>query len=63
VFKNYKMENDPWLYTVGNRYFYATGFNMVRLLDKLNIDYKRRLFNEGNLSLEVLLMTTQKNSG
>jgi hypothetical protein len=63
VFKNYKMENDPWLYTVGNRYFYATGFNMVRLLDKLNIDYKRRLFNEGNLSLEVLLMTTKKNNG
>ncbi|MFM9909108.1 MAG: hypothetical protein ACKVOW_07165 [Chitinophagaceae bacterium] len=55
VFKNYKMENDPWLYTVGKRYFYATGFNMVRLLDKLNIEYKTILFNEENLSLEQIL--------
>lgn len=61
VFKNYKMENDPWLYTVGKRYFYATGFNMVRLLDKLNIEYKQRLFSEGKLSLEQMLMTNQQN--
>jgi hypothetical protein len=60
VFKNYTMENDPWLYTPGNRYFYATGFNMVRLLDKLNIEYKQQLFNEGGLSLEQVLMTNQQ---
>lgn len=59
IFKNYKIENDPWLYTPGKRYFYATGFNMVRLLDKLKIDYKSRLFKEGSLSLEQILMKTQ----
>lgn len=56
VFKNYKIQNDPWLYKVGKRYFYSTGFNMVRLLDKLKINYRDRLFKEGNLTLEELLL-------
>ena len=60
VFKDYKMENDPWLFTPGKRYFYATGFNIVRLLDKMNIDYKSRLFKEGNLSLEEILETNYR---
>lgn len=60
VFKNYKMDNDPWLFTPGKRYFYATGFNLVRLLDKLNIDYKSRLFKEGTLSLDEILETNYK---
>jgi hypothetical protein len=64
VFKNYKMANDPWLFTPGKRYFYATGFNIVRLLDKLKIDYKSRLFKEGNLSLdEILKMSYNKKNG
>jgi len=64
VFKNYKMENDPWLFTPGKRYFYATGFNLVRLLDKLNIDYKSRLFKEGSLSLdEILEMNYKRKNG
>lgn len=60
VFKNYKMENDPWLFTPGKRYFYATGFNLVRLLDKLHVDYKSRLFKEANLSLEQIVATNYK---
>lgn len=60
VFKNYKIENDPWLFTPGKRYFYATGFNIVRLLDKLKIDYKTRLFKEGNLSLDEILEKNYK---
>ena len=57
-FKNYKIENDQWLYlTSKTTYFYATGFNMARLLDKLKIEYKSRLFNESGLSLEQLLKT------
>jgi hypothetical protein len=60
VFKNYKMEKDPWLFTPSKRYFYATGFNIVRLLDKLNINYKSRLFKEGTLSLDEILETNYK---
>jgi hypothetical protein len=60
VFKNYEMENDSWLFTPGKRYFYATGFNLVRLLDKLKVDYKSRLFKEGNLSLDEILKTNYK---
>jgi hypothetical protein len=60
IFKNYKIDNDPWLYTPGKRYFYATGFNIVRLLNKLNINYKSRLFKDGNLSLDEILETNYK---
>ena len=62
IFQNYKIENDPWLYTAGKRYFYATGFNIVRLLDKLKIDYKSRLFKEGSLSLDEILEKNYKKS-
>jgi hypothetical protein len=55
-YKNYKIENDPWLFmTSKTSYFYAVGFNLARLLDKLKIDYKSRLFNKGDLTLEDLL--------
>jgi len=55
-FNKYTIENDPWLYlTEKTDYFYATGFNLVRLLDKLRSDYKTHLFKEGGLSLEQLL--------
>ncbi|MBI3235659.1 MAG: hypothetical protein HYZ42_16750 [Bacteroidetes bacterium] len=56
-FRNYHIKKDEWLYlTEKTTYFYAIGFNMVRLLDKLNIEYKSRLFKEGKLSLEDLLL-------
>jgi hypothetical protein len=40
-------------------YFYATGFNMARLLDKLGIEYKSRLFKDGKISLEDILREQQ----
>lgn len=56
-FKGYHIGKDPWLYlTSKTYYYYAIGFNMARLLDKLHIDYKTRLFNESGLSLEQILM-------
>lgn len=55
-FRNYTIQKDEWLYkTDKTTYFYAVGFNMARLLDKLKIDYKSRLFKEGQLTLEDLL--------
>jgi hypothetical protein len=60
IFKNYKIENDPWLYTPGKRYFYATGFNIVRLLDKLHIPYKSNLFKDGERTLEQQLENNYK---
>lgn len=55
-FRDFKLENAKWMYrTDKSVYFYATGFNIVRLLDKLGVDYKSRLFNEGGMSLERLL--------
>lgn len=55
-FRNYNIEKDPWLYLSDKTfYYYAIGFNMARLMDRLKIDYKTRLFNEGGVSLEQLL--------
>jgi hypothetical protein len=55
-FKNYEIEKDKWLYlTSKTSYYYAIGFNMARLLDKLKIEYKSRLFNERGLTLEKIL--------
>jgi len=57
-FKHYNIEYDEWLYkTEKTAYFYAIGFNMARLLDKLNIDFKKRLFDQGGLSMEDILRT------
>ncbi len=55
-YQNYRIENDPWLYqTTKTTYFYATGFNMARLLDKLNSDYKMKIFIQGGITLEDIL--------
>jgi hypothetical protein len=55
-FKDYSITKDEWLYKSNKTtYSYALGFNTARLLDKLKIEYKTRLFNEPNLSLEALL--------
>jgi hypothetical protein len=45
-----------WLWrTDRSTWFYASGFNMARLLDKLNIEYRSRLWGGGSLSLEQIL--------
>ncbi len=55
-FKGFKLEAEKWLYeTDKTTYFYATGFNLARLLDLLNIEYKARLFYTGKLNLEQIL--------
>ena len=55
-FKNFKIEKEEWLYlTEKTTYYYATGFNFIRLFDKLNIEYKTRLFQEEELTLENIL--------
>ncbi len=61
-FRDYNIEKDQWLYlSEKTNYFYATGFNLVRLLDKLKIAYKTRVFNEGGLSLEQILKQSWMN--
>jgi hypothetical protein len=63
-YRNYSIEKDKWLYlTSKTTYFYASGFNMARLLDKLAVEYKSKLFKQGSLSLEELLRTRGKTAG
>ncbi len=56
-FKNFKLDTQQWLYITekSGQYFYASGFNIARLLDKLQVEYKLKLFNKGGLSLEEIL--------
>ena len=55
-FRNYDITNDEWLYkTEKTTYFYAVGFNMARLLDKLKVEYKSKLFKQGQITLEDIL--------
>lgn len=61
-FKNYDIAQDKWLYlTEKTTYFYAIGFNMARLLDKLHVEYKSKLFKNGQLSLEDILLDKLNN--
>ena len=43
-FGNFNLSDAKWLYTVGRKYYYATGFNLLRISDKLEIDYKYGIF-------------------
>jgi hypothetical protein len=56
------IDKDKWLYLSNKtNYLYATGFNLVRVLDKLKINYKARLFNEVGLSLELRFKQNRMN--
>ena len=44
-----------WFYKTGKSYFYATGLNIARLLDKLQVEYKSILFSEGKIPMEEFL--------
>lgn len=56
-FRHYDIKKDEWLYlTEKTIYFYATGFNMARLLDKLKIPYKTKLFKNGGITMEDILL-------
>lgn len=56
-FNAFNLKEAQWLYKTGNSYFYGIGFNIIRLLDKLGIEYKSRLFYEGRISSEEILKT------
>lgn len=59
-FKDYTLTKDKWLWMSSANYYYATGFNIARLLDKLKVDYKSKLFNE-NIFLDDILREQIKN--
>ena len=43
-----------WLFTPSNKYYYALGFNALRLLDKLGIDYRPDIFSSVERVEELL---------
>lgn len=56
TYKKFTLESEPWLYQTNSiRYFYATGFNYLRLLDKLKIKYKTHFFDDNTLTPYALI--------
>lgn len=56
AFKTFSLEDKPWMYQSNSiRYFYSTGFNMLRLLDKLKINYKKIFFDDNKVTPYSLL--------
>ncbi|RYE13770.1 MAG: hypothetical protein EOP45_20690 [Sphingobacteriaceae bacterium] len=54
--KNFTLKSKPWMYESSSvYYFYSTGFNMLRLLDKLHVSYKQSFFDNNNLTPYHLL--------
>jgi hypothetical protein len=54
--KDFVLKDKPWMYESNSiRYFYSTGFNMLRLLDHLQIDYKTDFFDNNELTAYRLL--------
>ena len=45
-FGDFSLSEAKWLYTIGKNYYYATGFNLLRLLDKLGIEYHSYIFKD-----------------
>ncbi|BDD08242.1 hypothetical protein FUAX_06740 [Fulvitalea axinellae] len=43
-FKNYSLRQDSWMYGVQSTYFYSVGFNLTRILEKLDIPYQQDMF-------------------
>lgn len=55
-FRKYNIQQDEWLYKSElTTYYYAIGFNMARLMDKLKLNYKPLLFKKGEITLEEIL--------
>ncbi|WP_426669748.1 hypothetical protein ACPPVU_00610 [Mucilaginibacter sp. McL0603] len=51
IYRNFNLKQKSWMYQSNSiRYFYSTGFNMIRLMDKLNISYKENFFDDNNLT-------------
>ena len=46
--------DSSWLYTAGKKYHYATGYNIIRVLDKFGCHYQKELFNHIPLAEEEL---------
>jgi hypothetical protein len=53
-FKEYNLEQDNWMYNLGGGYYYSIGFNLTRVLEKLEIDYQKTIFKE-NISFDFYL--------
>lgn len=54
--KKFTLEDKSWMYqSTSIRYYYSTGFNMLRLLDQLKVSYKANFFDDNRSTPYQLL--------
>ncbi|WP_157761321.1 hypothetical protein [Chryseobacterium camelliae] len=55
AYQNFNLEEEPWQYqTEGINYFYSTGYNLFRILDKLKVGYQTNFFNTHDTPYGIL---------
>ena len=55
LYKQYKLDDQGrYLYKPTAKYFYALGFNSIRLLEKLKIPFRERLYSQKGVSFTAL---------
>jgi hypothetical protein len=58
AYQHFDINTEKWMYTPGSiSYFYATGYNLLRVLDHLKVDYKKNFFKNNNRTPYRLLKT------
>lgn len=58
AYQHFDLNAEQWRYTPGSiSYFYATGYNLLRVLDHLNVSYKKGFFKNNELTPYSLLKT------
>lgn len=56
AYKHFQIEDKQWMYESNSiKYFYSTGFNILRLLDKLHVNYKQHFFDNNSLTPNQLV--------
>ena len=60
-FKEYSVERDEWMYQLWGPYFYATGFSLYRLFDKLEIDYQASIYQENTFIKDYFFPVEKEN--
>ncbi len=58
TYRHFNIKAEKWRYSTGSvSYFYATGYNLLRVLDKLNVTYKKDFFSDNTTTPYGLIKT------
>ena len=63
AYQEFKLSDQPWLYdTSSANYFYSTGYNLLKVLDRLGIPFKKNFFDSSTNAYSLLKRYYQSHS-